>query len=419
MAFERKSIVITDKTSVRPWEVPSGLWKKLGGLQRIRLKRTVENHILPVLQELETLYLKDHPGAQPRLVGRTAADVEQDDIAIETGLFLFDLALQEGLIEFRVGGKKAKPATKGPVGSCGLNIAEAKARYLNQAVRIILAEGHRKDEDTTEHLKGLKVENAADLASIRQLARFDPLSVTELNKGLKGRLESLMRQDKAYLDALHKCSPVKFLRALRYALGKNFAEILKWDPQFILAVAEALDHSAKIKALGLDLLDIEDPDVIRAFGAWAVKEIELGGKDKKRKRHITRIGQVKEAMGPEFTMLLTASPSVVEEVGHWTNQEIESIRHYLPHLGPDAIETMGPLSVGMKVSILDGLWERLGRDFIEYELKLPGGASVIRNIVKELIEMKKRGTAPKDIKGLLVGSDVLDGTLGPYLKRRR
>lgn len=426
MAGERKCVVITPDMGVRPWEVPPALWSKVGLLQRIRLRRTVTDHILPVLQELEQLYLKEHFGAKPRIAGRPAAEIEKDDIAIEAALYLFDLALQEGLIEFHAGnskGKKgisaSKPVTKGPVGSCGLDIAGGKAHYLGHAVKIILAQGQRKDADIEAQLKGVEVKTVADLQSVRQLVRFDPLSVAELHKGLKGRLEPLLQQDTVYLDILHKCSPIKFLRALRYALGKNFAEVLKWEPEFITAVAEGLDHSAKIMALGPELLSIEDPDVIRAFGTWAMKEVKpKGGEEGKKKKYVTRIAQVKEAMGSDFGILLTATPAVVEEVGRWTNQEITEIRHYLPHLGPDAIEAMSPLPFDMRVSMLEGFWDRLGRDFVENELKLPGGASVIRNIVKELTDMKKRGSAAKDVKGLITGSDILDHTMSHYLKRR-
>lgn len=419
MIDNRKCVVVTYATGTRPWEVPSALWSKLGLLQKIRLKRTVTQYILPVLQQLEELYLKEQLGATPRIAGRSPAEIEQDDVAIEASLYLFDLALQEGLIEFQ--DSNGEVLTKGPVGCCGFSIAQAKAHYLDIAVKIIFEqdEGSR-DKDVDEQLKGIEVETVADLQTVRKLVRFDPLSVSELHKGLKGRLESLLQQDKAYLDILHRCEPISFLRALRYALGKNFADILKWEPEFIAAVAEGLDHNAKITALGPEILSIEDPAVIRAFGTWAMKEVKPKGPRKtKKKKYITRIGQVKEAMGKEFTMLLTASPSVVEEVGNWSNQEIEAIRHFLPHLSSESIETMKALSFEMRVSMLEGLWDRLGRNFVENDLKTPEGTAVIANIVNELTELLKKGSAAKDVRNLLTKSDLLDHTIMDYVNRKR
>lgn len=424
MTKKRKCVVITPATGSRPWEVPPALWSKLSLLQNIRLKHTVSQHILPTLQDLETLYLKENLGASPRLAGRSFAEIEQDDIAIEAGLYLFELALQEGLIEFHAVDKKGKARkanTKGPVGSCGLSLEDAKTRYLDKAVKLIFAQSHdRKDKNVEAHLKGLEVETVRDLQSVRQLIRFDPLSVRELHKGLKGRLQPLLQQDKIYLDILHSCKPIMFLRALRYALGKNFVQILKWTPQYITAVAEGLDHSAKITSLGPELLSIEDPAVVRAFGTWGMKEVKpKTAKEGKKKKYVTRITQVKEAMGSDFSILLTASPSVVEEVGSWSNKEIAEIRHFLPHLGSDAIEAMGPLPFEMRVSMLEGLWDRLGRDFVENDLKTPEGATAIANIAKEVTEMLKKGSASKDVKTLITKTDLLDPAIMHFLTRKR
>lgn len=421
MTNKRKCVVITVATGTRPWEVPSVLWARFSLVQKARLKRTVTQHILPILQQLETLYLKENLGAQPRIAGRTADEIEQDDVAIEACLYLFDLAMQEGLIEFRAldeKGKQGAPITTGKVGSCGFTIEEAKTHYLNRAIEILLEQDvGRKNKDANEQLKGIEIETVADLQSIRKLIRFDPLTVRELHIGLKGHLEPLLRQDQAYLDILHKCKPITFLRALRHALGNDFSEILKWDPEFIVAVAEGLDHSAKITALGPELLSIEDPAVIRAFGTWPVKEASPASGKGNKKKYITRIAQVKEAMGGAFTTLLTASPATVEEVANWSNEQIEKLRLFIPHLDSEALEVLSALPFEMRISMLEGLWDRLGREFVENELKTPEGINVIRQIVEEVTEMLKMGPSAKDVKRLLTQSSSLDHTIIQYLNK--
>ncbi|MCW8916237.1 MAG: hypothetical protein OQK24_10340 [Magnetovibrio sp.] len=424
MAEGRKCVVITPKTGKRAWEVPAGLWSKVGLLRRIRLSHTVTEYVLPVLQSLEELYLKEHLGATPRIVGRSATEIEKDDVAIEACLYLFDLALQEGLLEFQNEGKKGKPGKvilDGPVGRCGYSIEEAKAHFLDKAVQIILQQGKQVVEKTIyNQLERLDINTVEDLGAARQLVRFDPLAIKELSQGLKGDLEPLLLQDKAYLDILHKCKPITFLRALRYALGKNFSQILKWDPEFISAVAEGLNHGAKITAMGPELLSIEDPEVIRAFGTWAMKEVKpKSGKSSKKKKYITRIAQVKEVMGASFSILLTASPNVVKVVGNWSNQEIDKIRNFLPHLGSEVIEVMSPMPFEMQVSMLEGLWDRLGREFVENELKKPEGAQVVKNITDQAMDMMEKGNSAKNLRNLITQSDLMDASMGDYLKRKR
>lgn len=421
MTNKRKCVAITPATGTRSWEIPSALWSRFSLVQKARLKRTVTQYILPILQDLETLYLQENLGAHPRIAGRTPEEIEQDDIAIEACLYLFDLAMQEGLIEFRAldeKGKQGAPITKGKVGSCGFTIEEAKTYYLNKAIQILLEQDTgRKNKDASEQLKGIEIETVADLQSIRKLIRFDPLTVKELHLGLKGRLEPLLRQDQAYLDILHKCKPITFLRALRHALGNNFSEILKWDPEFIVAVAEGLDHSAKITALGPEILSIEDPAVIRAFGTWPVKEAPPTPGKTNKKKYITRIAQVKEAMGSTFTTLLTANPATVEEIAHWSNQQIEEFLLFIPHLDNEILEVLSTLPFEMRVSMLEGLWDRLGREFVENELKTPEGISVVRHIVEEVTEMLKMGPSAKNVKRLLTQSSSLDHTIIQYLNK--
>ncbi len=417
-------VVVTPTDGVKPWELPAALWSKVGLLKRLRLKRTVANHILPVLQKLEELYLRQNPKAKLRLVGRTLAEIEEDDVAIEIGLRLFELALQEGIIEFRCLDADGNPGhliTEGPVGSCGYSVHEANDQYLQRAMEIILKNAaSNQDKVILDHLGKMKVRDVRELRGARQLVKLDPRSIKELKKGLGGNLELLLVQDKSFMDVLVHGKPIGFLRALRRALGKNFSEVLKWDPEFVNAVFEGLDHSAKIMALGPEILSIKDPDVVRAFGTWSMREIKpKQGQKGKKKTYVTRIAQVKKNMGGSFDLLLSANPKIVMEAGHWSNQEIDQISGFLPHLNDEVMEAMSPLPFDMRISMLEGLWDRLGRHFIEHDIVTPKGIEVVRKIVKQSVEITARGGSARNLKRLLTKSELMDKAMSEFINRKR
>ena len=421
MTERRRTVTISTDTARAWWQLPDGLWRKVGLLQRLRLRRTIEGHVLPVLQELEGLYLRDRLGATPRLVGKSFAEIEKDDVAIEAALFLFNLALSEELLAFA--GDKGRPVSSetAAVGSCGMSMRAARRLYLGRACRIILEKAGHAATGKDDAFARIDFEDVRELQKLRNFVRFDPLSVRELKKGLKGRMGELLQRDEAYLEVLHKCRPIQFMRALRYALAEGFSQIAKWEPEFLAAVAEGLDHSAKIMALGTTLLSIEDPEVVRALGTWPMKEVPAkgGGKGgKKRKKFVTRIGQVKELMGGDFQKLLACSPEVIKDAASWKNEDLTQFRNYLEILTPGLMDALAPLPVKQKVALLDGLWTKLGRDFMEHDIKQPGGISVIENILGEYQEMTKRGSAPKDIKGAIEGSDIFDKHMARFLRKR-
>ena len=410
MAKERKYVAITEDTGRARWQVPDRLWRGVSLLRRMRLRRALKDLVVPVLQELEGLFLRDHFGVPPRLVGKSLDRIEKDDVAIEAGLFLFELALAEELIVFGKAGreKKAGPlkSETAPVGGCAKSVRAVRRLYLQRATEIILNKAGRRDGKLREYLGNFKVRDVRDLQKLRNLARFDALSVRELNKGLEGSLGKLAEADERYLDILQKCNPVKFLRALRHALGSGFPRILEWDADFMHAVAEGLEHSAKITALGESLLTIENPDVVRAFGRWPMKEVppKPGGQGgKKRKKFNTRIEQVKKLLGADFNMLFTCSPRIIDEVGGWKNKEIEQFKHYLRHLSNEVMEVMAPLPFNYRVQMLDGMWNKLGRDFIEVRLTETAGISVVQSLATKIGDMQERGSAPSDITGLVEG----------------
>ena len=231
MADRRRVLTITADTAKAGWERPDDLWRRVSLLRRVRLRRTIAKHVLPVLQQLESLYLRDHLGASPRLVGKSIGQIEADDIAIEAGLYLFDLALSEGLIAFD--GNDSPPDESKPAGSCSMTIEEVRRHYLGMASGLIIKKAGHRAAKREHSLEGMELDGVGGLQTLRLLGRFDPSSIRELSKGLKGRLRMLIEQDTQYLEVLNKCRPIHFLRALRYAHGNNLRVILDWTPDFI------------------------------------------------------------------------------------------------------------------------------------------------------------------------------------------
>ena len=106
---------------------------------------------------------------------------------------------------------------------------------------------------------------------------------------------------------------------------------------------------------------------------------------------------------------------MIDETAAWTKEEIKKFRQYLRHINGEVIEVLAPLSFDQKVGILEGLWTKLGKSFIEQHLETPAGVSVIRNLVAGIEEMAARGKAPKNLKGLISDTTILDKHLAGFL----
>ncbi len=381
------------------WQVPDSLWRKVPSLQESRMRAGLEEYVLPLLQELEALY----PGQyEPYTLGKTFKEIEEDPRAIEGGLYLFELAQQEGLVEFE-GKKGAKRGKKGPVGSCGMTVQDIKNFYLRKAAHALLQNAGHKMKRLTEYFSENELKKVDHLAGLTILVRFDPLSVSELQIGLKGRLDKLLAKDELYLETLRECKPVVFLRALRKSLGEEFPAILDWKPDFLRAVAEGLDHSAKITALGSTLLFIEDPDIVRALGTWQIKEVVAENKTgEKKKRFITRIGQIRSLLGEDFDKLLHGNARMIERLGTWRDDEVDQIKFYLSYITPEVMDTLDPIPFKLQVGILDGLWDTLGRSFMESAVNdEKKGIKAIRGIVKQISEAIEADNMPGDVRALI------------------
>ena len=407
---------------MRPWEVPDGLWRKLPPLQARRLEATVRAKVLPMLQSIDALIPGKRGKTIPGLAKRTYKAIMAEPRAVEYALHLFDIAFAVGLIGFVAsGGGKGKPKPvknmKTPVGPCGMGIGDARRFYMMRAAEVIARQRGHKLSKLKDVIGDFDLDNPSSLHKLDMLLGFDPLSISELQQGLNGRLGPLLRKDDGYLVVMQNARPVHFLRPLRRALEKDFGRILQWDTKFIVAVAEGLDHSAKILAVGKSLLTIDDPEVIRALGDWPLREEETtsaarGNKKARKSTKVTsRIDDVKRLLGIQFDEILLAGPEMIREVGSWSDRELSSISNYLRYMTVDVIRALKGFPIAHKVGLMDGLWEKLGREFMENDLGSPPSVKGIAGLIEEVnSQMGLERTPPQKVKDL-----ILDGFFDHHL----
>lgn len=427
MAGRPKAIQIDDKPA-RAWEVPEALWQKLPPLKHSRLEATVRAQVLPLIQQIDALIPGKRGKKIPRLAKRSYKSIMTEPRAVEYALHLFDIAHAAGLITFvqAKGNTKPKPIRnpKQPVGPCGMSVKEAREFYMLKAAEVIAKNRGHKISKLHQVIGEFDLSDASSLHKLDMLLGFDPLSITELQKGLNGRLGPLLRKDDSYLVVMQNSRPVHFLRPLRRALDKDFRKILDWDGRFILAVSQGLDHSAKIVALGKTLGEIENPEIIRALGEWPLREETTTSKArgnkkaKKGTKYVSRIEEIKKLLGVQFQDILDAGPDMIREVGSWTDEEVNSIQNYLRYFTVDVIKALQGFPIAHKVGLLDGLWEKLGREFMEKDLGSPPSVKGIADLVQELIDsMGLERTPPDKVKNLIL-EGFFDHHLLPMIKMK-
>lgn len=428
MAGRPKPIQIDDKAT-RVWEVPDGLWRSLPPLKHARLEAVVRGQILPMLQAIDALIPGKRGKIIPGLAKRSYKTILAEPRAIEYALHLFDIAHAAGLITFVAGaGGKGKPKPvrnpKQPVGPCGMSVAEGRRVYMMKAAEAIAKSRGHKLSKLQDVIGEFDLDNPSSLHKLDMLLGFDPLSISELQQGLNGRLGPLLRKDDGYLTVMQNSRPVHFLRPLRRALEKDFRVVLNWDAKFIRAVAEGLDHSAKIVAVGRTLAEITDPEVVRALGSWPLREesstsAARGNKKAKTStKMISRIDEIKKLLGLQFDEILQAGPGMIREVGSWNDQELASISNYLKYFTIDVIKALQGFPIAHKVGLLDGLWEKLGREFMENDLGKPPSVKGIADMIAEILsQMGLERTPPQKVKGLILDG-FFDHHLLPLIKMK-
>ncbi|MBT4932507.1 MAG: hypothetical protein HOL66_00305 [Rhodospirillaceae bacterium] len=418
MANERPSPVIIDSKGGKPWEFPDGLWQKIPALQAIRLRRTVNEKILPLLYQLDDMFPRAGDSKHRHIKGMSINDIESDISSTVLALHLFDIAIEMGLLKFANKGAKkgAKPGPKTPVGSCGMSIAEARRYFLEDAARNILKEAGHDPKKLHDMLGNYDLKDPSSLFKLKLMATFDPLTISELKEGLRGNMGKLFDCDEEFFRVLKKAKPTNFLRPLRQTLGKNFPDILEWDGTFIRAVAEGLEHSAKIIALGRSLLEIEDPEIARALGRWPIEEAVVKDKVKgKKKTYITRIEQVRKLLGDEFRILMKSNAAVIDQAGNWKDDEIERIKFFVGYINGEVIETLSELPFAYTVNIMEGLWSTVSREFMEEQLTTPEAISALKSIIAKIKQMGIDSTTPEKVKGM-IENKFFDEQLSQFYK---
>lgn len=404
MANGRPKPVVITSGGGKLWEFPDGLWRKIPALQAIRLRRTVNKQILPLLYKLDDMFPRASGSKHRHIKGMSLSDIQANEQSTVLALHLFDIALEQGLLSFANKGAKkgARPGPKTPVGNCGMSIAQARQFFINDAARNILKDAGHDPDKLHDMLGNFELTDPSSLLKLKLMSRFDPLTISELKEGLRGNMGKLFKRDEEYFEVLKKSKPVNFLRPLRKSLGKKFPAILDWDSAFIRAVSEGLEHNAKILALGPSLLDVEDPEIIRALGRWPIEESVVKDKKKgKKKTYITRIDQVRRQLGEEFRILMKSNAAVIDQAGTWTDDEIESVKFYVGYIDANVIETLGELPFAYTISILEGLWNTLSRDFMEQQITTPEGIAALKSIVAKIKEMGIKDIAPKKVRGMI------------------
>ena len=381
-------VVIPAKAGRKWWHIPDGFWQKK--LQDERIHLVMDEYILPLLIRLEALI----PGRKTSFFkGKTIVDVEANQTSMQGLLYFLDLALAENLLVFE-GGK----GVRAPVGATGLTVTQLRNHYLVMAAKTMV-KGQRGAKPVLAYIASNGVTDLSQLPRFKALAQFHPASLAELRIGFREGLEPVMAKDDDYLRALAEAHPVHFVRALRVGLEKEFPLILTWSPEFVRTVNSSLDHSAKVVALGKSLIFIEDPKIIAALGKWPIKEVPA--KNKKGRKWVSRIGQIKELLGDEFEKILTSSPDLLEQVGNWTDDEVEQMRFYFSYIKPPVMEALRPLDFQHQIGILNGLWDRLGREFMEGVINKPRGLKGVSGIVGKILEMIERDSAPTDVREMI------------------
>ncbi len=418
MSKGRPKPVDIDPSGGKVWEFPDALWRKVPALQAIRLRRTVNEQILPLLYQLDDLYPRPKGSKIPHIKGASLDDIEADVSCTVLALHLFDIALEQGLVTFGAKGAKKgkKPARNAPVGSCGMSIDQARQYFLEDAARNILKEAGHDPKKLFDMLGSYELKDPSSLNKLKLMARFDPLTISELKEGLRGHMGKLFDRDEQYFRVLRKAKPTNFIRPLRKSLGKNFAKILEWDGEFITAVAEGLEHSAKIIALGGSLLQIKDPEIVRALGRWHMEEKVVKDKVKgKKKTYITRIDQVRRQLGSEFSILMNSNAAVVDQAGDWTDEEIERIKFYVGYIDANVIEALSTLPFSYTIAVMEGLWNTLGREFMEEKVTTPEAIAALREIANKIHEMGTETMLPNKVTGM-IENKLFDAQLSQFEK---
>lgn len=441
--------------------LPAGMRQPLRSLgtvlaagRRMRLMHTAER-LYPILQRIEA---KLYPDGQRLLEGVSFQAAQESPETVERGLRMFDGAWAARLIAVRsAGGAALKPGDrKQTAAACGMTVGEAERLFLDRAVGLIFRDNPVMGEKLQGHVGDLE-----GLRKVRTLAALDALTVEEFSKGLGANfLQMLAQLPGDQLLAVTRLKPYH-IRPLRAVLKNEFRTVLKWTPEFLVAIAESFTCVEQIRDLDEDICDIEDPESIRALGRWSIQDITEKVNEERRargqsrlkgRRFETDIGALRRILGGSFSELVQRPPALVAAYGQIIHDlrtmptaeradRIDQMRtfsdRYVEYMTPQllvALKIIGPgnkplenrqktdPTFGEALHILEGLWTKdwLGRKFFEGPLQEPQGAAAIARLVKDFAEMKARGSikGEAEVAQIISQSDLLDAPLRPFMKIR-
>lgn len=395
-------VVLDGGLGKRWWEHPDFLWLGRDAVRERRLYVTLSRVVLPLLQDLESLQRQHYPDAPMLLRGKSLEQVENDPVALEFALFLYELALERDLILTRTDKKGALVSVRkrlaGAVGSCCLTPNEVAQRYVRQLAGPILAKGGHSAEDLKAYIPTNAQSRAASLAQLRVLASLDKAVVTEMRQGL-GELDGLAKKDQAWLDTLATAHPIHFLRPMRKVLEDSFEIILEWSVALLQAAITALDHPVKILALGRSVQAIDNPAIFQALSAWPMGKGPQG-------EALSRISLIKRQVGePTFVHLLRGSPGLLSDLGTWPAKKIELYKEFLTILTGPVLKILKPLEEDHRLAVMDALTTRFGPKILSGAFQCKPGLSALQGVVNEIATMNQTAKqTPAKVRNLIAGS---------------
>jgi hypothetical protein len=426
-----------------------GLANLMPRATRRRLVRAM-TRVFPRLQTVEALVMEDH--AQ-RLQHLTLDEALTDPDRIDRGWAVFQAAWKAGLITLR--DLDGDPIPHGKNGletaCCGVTMVEVEEMLVAIAAEHMFSGNELALEKVEDALGGL-----ADLPKLRIIAGFDTLRLDELREAFGNRFEEIIfGMELEHLRAFAELKP-HALHALRQAMGKEFIEVTRWEPDYVMAIAETFQVVEQFRDLGPYIVTVKGADTIRVLGAWEIRDItEQVNKDRvkqgkqrlKGRRYETDIAIVHHMLGRHFEKLLERPADLVDAIGRVCAttrllkgqarsdrfEEVNTLAsRYLEYLSGGAMvralrltednpvirgETDDPnadLSFGEAVRILDGLWNKkgFGRPFFEGPFQTEKGIKAISGLVKNVQSMKQRGSVKGgEVDKILASTDLFDESL--------
>lgn len=417
---------------------------KLRGQRQKRLELTVRR-LYPTLQKIEKAAV---PDGKKYLAGTSFANAQKDDLAIERGLILFDIAWEGGVIEVR--DRKGQPlehnSREDATAACGVEVSATERFYLYKAARIICKD-HRKVDFNR---KGM-IKDVSALPVLRQLATIEPPGLDIMFEGMKLRFRDLLIPNKRPVaDALSRLKPYH-IRGLSEALDDRMADVIDWSPELIEALAEAFHCAEQISDLGPHIEILRTPDALKAIGQWHTKdatqkineERARHGKPTVDRAFETDIKVLRKLLGREFVLILEQPPPLLEAVGGMVKslrevkpgkertEKVDALRkfaqRYLNLMTPEALDALqlrsddgDSLSFGDALGILEGLFSKpgLGNRYFKENLPTPEGVESLRCVVEQFKEMQRRGSIKPgtDVSAIIVTSDLFDGCVEKFMR---